>query len=154
MWCCFSSEDGEQVAWSSGESDLPRLLEKSLLRLTLDLRVHLDSLALGIKMNILLFVPGLAVLLVQYQGIKRTIGCLGLIALVQVSLLHLVFPFQVILIVSIVECRFPFHSHSSSLHLTSPSHISIPPSISLVNSYTSGVLIGTLLGSQFSKKTG
>jgi hypothetical protein len=43
------------------------------------------SLALGVKMNILLFVPGLLVVMVQYRGIMRTIGNMGIIVLVQVS---------------------------------------------------------------------
>lgn len=44
----------------------------------------LYSLALGIKMNILLFFPGLLVLLFQYRGIFGTIESIALIASVQV----------------------------------------------------------------------
>jgi hypothetical protein len=43
------------------------------------------SLALGVKMNILLFLPGLLVLLFHYQGIAHGAICGGLILAVQVS---------------------------------------------------------------------
>lgn len=43
------------------------------------------SLALGIKMNILLFLPGLLVLLFQYKGAMGTVVSLGIIAVIQVS---------------------------------------------------------------------
>ncbi|WRT66552.1 uncharacterized protein IL334_003511 [Kwoniella shivajii] len=46
----------------------------------------LFSLALGIKMNILLFLPGLLVLLFQYRGIYGTMEGLGIISLIQVIL--------------------------------------------------------------------
>ncbi|WWC70002.1 uncharacterized protein I206_103946 [Kwoniella pini CBS 10737] len=46
----------------------------------------LYSLALGVKMNILLFLPGLLVLLFQYRGIKGTIEGIALIATIQVLL--------------------------------------------------------------------
>lgn len=42
-------------------------------------------MALGVKMNILLFAPGLLVLLVQYRGIKTTFRHIWDILLVQVS---------------------------------------------------------------------
>ncbi|ODO09181.1 hypothetical protein I350_02781 [Cryptococcus amylolentus CBS 6273] len=44
------------------------------------------SLALGVKMNILLFVPGLLVLLFQYRGIYGLVEGVSVIALVQVAL--------------------------------------------------------------------
>ncbi|KAG7531424.1 hypothetical protein FFLO_04345 [Filobasidium floriforme] len=44
------------------------------------------SLALGVKMNILLFLPGLLVLLFQYQGIAHGAICGGLILAVQIAL--------------------------------------------------------------------
>ena len=43
------------------------------------------SLALGIKMNILLFLPGLLVLLFQYKGAIGTIVSVGMIAIIQAS---------------------------------------------------------------------
>lgn len=46
----------------------------------------LYSLALGIKMNILLFLPGLLVLLFQYRGLVGTLESLAIIFLVQVAL--------------------------------------------------------------------
>lgn len=44
-----------------------------------------DRLALGVKMNILLFMPGLLVLLFQYQGIAHGAICGALILAVQAS---------------------------------------------------------------------
>jgi alpha-1,3-mannosyltransferase len=41
-------------------------------------------LALGIKMNILLFLPGLLVLLFQYKGVRGTILLVALIVAIQV----------------------------------------------------------------------
>lgn len=38
-------------------------------------------------MNILLFLPGLLVLLVQYRGLVKTIGAVSTMAVVQVSLI-------------------------------------------------------------------
>ncbi|WWC61969.1 uncharacterized protein I303_104555 [Kwoniella dejecticola CBS 10117] len=46
----------------------------------------LFSLALGVKMNILLFLPGLLVLLFQYRGIYGTLEGVSLIALIQILL--------------------------------------------------------------------
>ncbi|WVQ73943.1 hypothetical protein IAR50_003524 [Cryptococcus sp. DSM 104548] len=46
----------------------------------------LFSLALGVKMNILLFVPGLLVLLIQYRGIYGLLEGVSIIALVQLAL--------------------------------------------------------------------
>ena len=46
------------------------------------------SLALGVKMNILLFLPGLLVLLFQYQGIAHGAICGGLVLAVQVCLVN------------------------------------------------------------------
>ena len=43
-----------------------------------------SSLALGVKMNALLFLPGFAVLLVQHTGIVGTLECLGIVASIQV----------------------------------------------------------------------
>jgi hypothetical protein len=42
-------------------------------------------MALGVKMNILLFLPGLLVLLFQYQGVIHGTICIALIAIVQVN---------------------------------------------------------------------
>lgn len=42
------------------------------------------SLAVGVKMNILLFAPGLLLLLLQAKGIAGTVLCLSICAVVQV----------------------------------------------------------------------
>ena len=48
-------------------------------------RTEMISLALGIKMNVLLFVPGLLVLLFQYRGLVGTVESIFIIALIQVN---------------------------------------------------------------------
>lgn len=96
--------DGGEVVWSSGE--LSTLVRWEVGLYQHDPWAYFNSLAIGVKMNILLFVPGLAVLLVQYQGIKRTIGCFGLMALIQVSFLRLVLRTTLANFQSSLHCPF------------------------------------------------
>lgn len=67
-----------------------------------------SSLALGVKMNALLFLPGLAVLLVQHTGVLGTLECLGVIAAVQVRPL---FPHRRR---ALSNTRFSYLRHSSA----------------------------------------
>ena len=74
---------GGKRAWRGG-CILFRCVTEHLLW---GLRAHADraSLALGIKMNILLLLPGLLVLLFQYRGLLGTLEGLGIITMIQVS---------------------------------------------------------------------
>ena len=74
----MESLHGGLVVPYSGTSKIPRKLETIPPENT-------HSLALGVKMNILLFVPGLLVLLFQYRGIKGTIEGVLIMTVIQVG---------------------------------------------------------------------
>lgn len=100
--------------------------------------VERDSLALGIKMNILLFLPGLLVLLFQYKGAADTVVSLGIIIVIQVSPSALN-----------SSKRIPILHHSSYFpHPTSsspenpPRHTSPLLLISAASSYSNGASTG------------
>ena len=102
-------------------------------------------MALGVKMNILLFLPGLLVLLVQYRGMAQTFRHTAEIGLIQVrlsaqptfTLAYSHVYWDVLLIL-----RSSFQPHSSSppdLMLLPTSH---PPLTYLESSCTNGQSTG------------